>query len=49
MKDMKIGNTKIVFDTSYVDSLTEEEIKINRINFSESVWALMDDEMEEAV
>jgi len=41
--EMKIGNTKITFDTSYVDSLTEEEKRINYIRYCETCWALFDD------
>lgn len=51
MKNLKLGNTLVIWDHSYVDKVTEEEMKINMTNYSETTWALHDDveKMEEAV
>jgi hypothetical protein len=48
MKEMKIGNTIIKIDTSYVDTVTPEQAKINDAMVSDAVWAMYD-EMDEAV
>lgn len=45
---MTIGRTKITFDTSYLDSRTEEQEKADQTLLTEAVWNLYD-EMEEAV
>lgn len=45
---MKIENTKISFDTSYLDSRTEEQKQIDTANLAEAIWNLYD-EWEEAV
>jgi hypothetical protein len=43
--EMKIGNTIIKIDTSYVDTLTPEQAMINDDIVNDAVWAMYD-EME---
>lgn len=45
--EMKIGQTKITFNTSYLESRTEEQEKTDISMLKEAIWNLYD-EMEEA-
>ncbi|MDQ0873755.1 hypothetical protein QFZ77_002414 [Paenibacillus sp. V4I3] len=48
MQEIRIGNTIIKIDTSYVDTRTAEQAKVDEAMLTDAVWALYD-ELEEAV
>ena len=48
MQELRIGNTIIKIDTSYVDTRTAEQAKVDEAMLTDAVWALYD-ELEEAV
>jgi hypothetical protein len=40
--EMMIGNTRITFDTSYLDNRTEEQKKIDEAMLTDAIWNLYD-------
>ncbi|WP_217283070.1 hypothetical protein [Paenibacillus alginolyticus] len=48
IKEIKIGNTIIKIDTSYVDTRTAEQAKVDEAMLTDAVWALYDEQQEKS-